>query len=177
MRLSVVLTVFVTTALVLSTPASAGLIGSTVTGTLYYPDLNTIYAGPASTAVADPSIEFTFTTGTLDITDTQIIWTATGSATYGAGPFNGFDLQFSGAPIITGVTQNGSTTLIPVGFSSNGNSVQLNLAGLTAFSGQKTILDIETATAAVPEPGSLVLFGTGLLILVGRKRKLFGRAD
>ncbi len=80
---------------------------------------------------------------------------------YNAGAFNGFVIDFSGAPTITGVSVDASTSLDPVGFSFNGTAVQLNLAGLTATAGDETILDITTATPA-PEPASLTLVAAGV---------------
>ena len=67
----------------------------------------------------------------------------------GAGAFNGFDMVFTGAPTITGVTVDSSTTLSPVLFSFTGHDIKLNLAGLSATAGQKTILDVQTAASLV----------------------------
>jgi hypothetical protein len=137
-----------------STPALADLIGSNVTGTLFFPNLSSVFAGPVGPVVVGPGIEFPTLAfdGTVDINGSQIIWTATLPETYGSGAFNGFDLLFSGAPTITNVTVDTSTTLPPVSFSFTGNDVKLNLAGLTAIAGQETILDVQTSTSAVPEP-------------------------
>lgn len=114
-----------------------------------------------------PSLAFD---GTLDITGTQIIWTATLSVAYGAGAFNGFDLVFSGAPTITNVTVDPSTTLSPVSSSFTGNDVKLNLAGLSATAGQKTILDVQTSASAVPEPSLLAPVASMLAVLLLYKR-------
>jgi hypothetical protein len=158
-----------------STPVWADLIGSNVTATLYYPNLSTVFAGPQGPVVVGPGIEFPSLAfdGTLDVTGTQIIWTATSSQLYGSGAFNGFDLVFTGAPTITGVTVNSSTTLSPTSFSFAGNDVKLNLAGLSATVGQKTILDIQTSASAVPEPSLLAPVGLMLAVLVVYKRRLF----
>lgn len=164
MRLTTTLTLFLATLFV--TSARADLIGSHVTGTLYYPNLSTVFAGPVGPVVVGSGIEFPSLAfdGTLDVTGSQIIWTATLSVIYGSGAFNGFDLLFSGAPTITNVTVDGSTTLPPVSFTFAGNDVKFNLAGLSATAGQKTILDIQTSASAIPEPATgfmtfLVLLG------------------
>ena len=174
MRLRVALTALFLSLSFLSTSALADLIGSNVTGTLYYPDLSTVYAGPVGPVVVGAGIEFPSLAfdGTLDITGTQIIWTATLAENYGPGTFNGFDLLFTGAPTITNVTVDGSTTLSPVSFSFSGNDVKLNLAGLSATAGQKTVLDIQTTVSAVPEPTSVILLLTTLLgvAFVARRR-------
>jgi hypothetical protein len=152
--------------LFMSTPARADLIGSHVTGTLFFPDLSTVFAGPVGPVTVGPGIEFPTLAfdGTVDITGSQIIWTATLSVTYGSGAFNGFDLLFSGAPTITNVTVDGSTTLPPVSVSFTGNDVKFNLAGLSATAGQKTILDVQTSASAAPEPATGLMT---LLVLLG----------
>jgi hypothetical protein len=122
--------------------------------------------------------------GSLDVSDSQIIWTATLSATYGAAAFNGFDLFFTGAPTITNVTLNGASTILPVAFvgppvtsasgiAFNAVNVMFNVAGETVTAGQQLILDVQTSAGAVPEPGSEVLLGAGLLSAVLFLRRKF----
>ena len=79
MRLTTTLTALSLATLFLSTPALADLIGSHVTGTLYYPNLSTVFAGPVGPVVVGPGIEFPSLAfdGTVDVTGSQIIWTAT----------------------------------------------------------------------------------------------------
>jgi hypothetical protein len=155
--------------------AQAGLIGSNVTGTLYYPDLSTVYDGPYGPYTVSNSVEFPVGTlafdGSVDVTDTQIIWTASEDAIYGDGAFNGFKLDFSGATI-TDVTLDSATTLTPVGFSFTGDEVLLNLAELTGFEGQMTILDVSATASAVPEPSTwaLLLLGFAGLGYAGLRR-------
>jgi hypothetical protein len=122
--------------------------------------------------------------GSLDVSDSQIIWTATLSETYGAAAFNGFDLFFTGAPTITNVTLNGASTILPVpfvgppvtsasGIAFNAVNVMFNLAGETVTAGQQLVLDVQTSAGAVPEPGSGVLLGAGLLSAVLFLRRKF----
>lgn len=184
MRLCVILAAVFVGVSFLSTPALANLIGSDVTANLYYPTIGTVFSCCGDTGTAGPALigpgGVDFTTiafdGTLDVTGTQIIWTATLPEVYDTGAFNGFDLKFSGAPTIINVALDAKTTLKPVGFSFTGNDVQFNLEGLSAAVGQKTILDVETGVARVPEPSSLVLLGSLLVILVGYRTRLFDRA-
>ena len=108
------------------------LFGSQVTGTLYFPNLFTVFSGPI-TATVGPAVEFPVNSlafdGSLDVTANQIIWTATLSVTYGSGAFNAFKLDFAGAPTITGVSLDAASTLTPVSFSAVGrNEVLLNVA-------------------------------------------------
>jgi hypothetical protein len=155
--------------------AHAGLIGSKVTGTLYDPDLSTVYDGPYGPYTVSNAVEFPTGTlafdGSLDVTDTQIIWTPSEDAIYGGGAFNGFKLDFSGVTI-TGVTLDGATTLTPVGFSFTADEVLLNLAGLTGFTGEQTILDVTATASGVPEPSTwaMLLLGFGGLGYAGFRR-------
>lgn len=155
--------------LTLLTPSSAlaDLIGSNVIATLYFPNLSTINSGPIGPVVVGPGVEFPTGPlafdGQVDVTGSQIIWTATSSEHYGSGAFNGFDFVFSGAPAITNVTVDPSSTLPAVSFSFSGNEVLLNLEGEIATAGQQTILDVQTSAGTVPEPA--LGFMTGLVLL------------
>jgi hypothetical protein len=144
--------------------AHAGLLGSTATITGYFPDLSSTFFGPSVTTVTSgvevPSSLISSQSGSIDITDTQIIWQAESTTAYGSGAFNGFGVLFSDAPAITSVTLDGATTLTPVEFSFTGNEVFLNLAGLPAVAGQATILNINASP--VPLPAALWLLGSAL---------------
>ncbi len=198
MRLnSAALGIAVTLAISVFSPtiARADLLGSDVTAVLLFPNETTfcnspgLCSGPLGPVPVTSGVEFPAGTvafdGSLDITGTQIIWTATLSETYGAGTasqsagaFNGLDVFFSGAPTITNVTLDPASTipLVPFtgppvssasGFAFTSNNVLFNVAGDTVTEGQKVILDVETSTSAVPEPGSGILLGIMLVVLGG----------
>jgi hypothetical protein len=179
------------------TIARADLLGSEVTAVLLFPNETTfcnmpgLCSGPIGpvpvTSGAPPEFPagttagFLAFDGSLAVSGSQIIWTATLSTTYaagvasaGAGAFNGFALAFTGAPTITNVTLDAASTILPVpftglpvssssGFSFNGANVMFNLAGDSVTAGQKLILDVQTSPSAVPEPASVVLLVTGVL--------------
>lgn len=175
--------------------ARADLLGSDVTAVLLFPDETTfcniagLCSGPIGPVAVTSGVEFPAGTtagflafdGSLDVSGSQIIWTATSSETYGAGAaslhagaFNGFALAFTGAPTITDVTVDAASTIPLVPFTGppissssglffNGSNVMFNVAGDTVTAGQQVILDVQAVPSAVPEPASLVLLGTGLL--------------
>jgi hypothetical protein len=176
--------------------ARADLIGSDVTAVLLYPNETTfcnipsICSGPIGPVPVTSGIPPEFPAGTLAfdgslaVSGSQIIWTATLPETYTTSAFNGFNLMFTGAPTITKVTVDPASTILPVpftgfpltsssGFSFNGNNVLFNLAGDSAGVGQQLILDVQTSPSAVPEPSSVILLGTGLLGGVAFLRRKF----
>jgi PEP-CTERM motif-containing protein len=196
MRLkSALMGISVTLALAVFAPtiARADLLGSEVTSVLLFPTLTSfcnkpgVCSGPIGPVPVTSGVPPEFPAGTvafdgsLAVSGSQIIWTATLAETYaagvaspGAGAFNGLALMFTGAPTITNVTLDSASTILPVpfvgppvssssGFSFNGNNVLFNLAGDSVAAGQQLILDVQTSPSAVPEPASLGLLGAGLL--------------
>ena len=185
------------------TMARADLVGSEVTAVLLFPNETTFCnipgdcSGPLGPVPVTSGVPPEFPAGTvafdgsLTISGSQIIWTATspemysaGTASPGDGAFNGFDLFFTGAPTITDVTLDLASTISPVpfvgppissssGFSFNGDNVLFNLAGDSVTAGQELILDVQTSASAVPEPASVVFLVTGILGGVAFLRRKF----
>lgn len=130
---------------------AAGLRGSTVTGTLYNPNLQTILGGPA-TAVVGASTP-TFPNGTIvgntafeiNVTTNQITYKPLANVGYGGGAFNGFVFVFTNAPTILGVTLDPASNFKPTSISFTGNSVSLNLSGNTVATDSVAILDVQLA--------------------------------
>jgi hypothetical protein len=172
----------------------ADLLGSEVTAVLFYPNETTFCnipgycSGPIGPVAVTSGVEFPAGSlafdGSLDVSGSQIIWTATLPETYTASAFNGFSLMFTGAPTITDVTVDPASTIplvpfsgFPVssssGLSFNADNVLFNLAGDSVTAGQQLILDVQAGPSAVPEPASVVLLGTGLLVGVAFLRRKF----
>ncbi|MCG2842181.1 PEPxxWA-CTERM sorting domain-containing protein [Sandaracinobacter sp. RS1-74] len=160
------------TAAIASSPAAAAtLLGSEVTASLRYPTLETIWSqsGPL---VVGADIEFP--QGSLnspnfqiDVTDTQVIFEALTSATYGNAPFNGFLLAFSGASPIKGVTVNAASTLAPVSFGFSAESIHFDVAGLVGSRGARIILDVAGTTSVDPTPGGVPEPATWAMLIAG----------
>ena len=172
------------------TIARADLLGSEVTAVLFFPNetvfCNTpgVCSGPLGPVSVTSGIPPEFPAGTLafdgsvGVSGSQIIWTATLATTYAAGTasphagaFNGVALEFTGAPTITDVTLDSASTISLVPFAGppessssglffNGSNVLFNLAGDTVTAGQQLILDVQASASAsaVPEPASIVLW-------------------
>ncbi len=86
--------------------------------------------------------------------------------------YNGIDLMFTGAPTITSVTIDPATNM--VGFASSylyftGSEIQVDWH-LLPFD-TSTIVKLDLNGTSTPEPGSLLLFGSGLLGAVGVIRR------
>ena len=130
---------------------SAGLSGSTVTATLYNPDLQTVLGGPATAVVGASSPTFSNgqivgnTAFEVNVTSDQITYKPLANVTYGNGTFNGFVFVFANAPTIVGVTLDPSSSFNPTDISFTGTSVSMNLSANTVTTDSVAVLDLQLA--------------------------------
>jgi hypothetical protein len=160
--------------------ANAQLLGQMVNGTYFFPNSSNVYSNQGNKLV-NPSASFTFPTGipnvTATVTNSNILTTFDNNGTYTGAAFNGFKItDVSSDPMLTGVSAVSSIA----GFSASrvsftSNSVSVNLQGLTVNRADTISIDLQTASAAVPEPSSLAFLGTsgmmGAGVFIRRKRQ------
>jgi hypothetical protein len=154
-----------------SAATALNLNGATVTASLRYPDMATVYAGPVSTTVG-AGVEFTsgsFSPApqSIDIGASTISIFTNGTGTYSNTTFNGFELDFTGfTGSLDSLRVDASSTFQPVNFSVSGNSVFVNLSGETVRAND--VLNI----SAVPEPATwaMMFLGLGMIGFAARAR-------
>jgi hypothetical protein len=178
MRLRVSLTALLSAFVFTPTSAMASLVGSDVTFTGDYPILGT----PISTTSAPFTVPAVFSSAditalpgfalaplTIDVNATTIVMTFGSTLTLPGASFNGYVLDFTGAPTITGVSFDPASTEPTSEFTigSTANTITISGessldVGATLIDGDTIVLDVATASpSVVPEPG------TGTLLLVG----------
>jgi hypothetical protein len=157
--------------------ASASFIGDTVNGTYYFPDLSSVFQNDGNQIIS-PSASFFFPTGTPNVTATvsatSILLTFdAGGGTYTPATFNGVVITDLTNSLITGATLDPSSTLVPFGITFTGDSVSLNLQGLSVPSVSDTVLVDVSFSSAVPEPSTWAMMILGFLgvgLLAYRRR-------
>jgi hypothetical protein len=171
-------------ALCIALPVQAqSLLGSQVTGAGYCctsPN-ETDRVTNLLTATVGPGVEFPFGSllstsnqvdpvpASIDVGATTLQISYTAVATALPGGFNGYVFSFVGAPAITGVSADPTSTYSPV-LSFNANTIFVNEAGLELTPSSRVLINI----SAVPEPAAygLLLGGLGFVGLAGWRRRM-----
>ena len=148
--------------LAIAPPASAGLIGDTVTVNYLFPDQSTLVEALGTQTVAPTALfnafdqlDFKVTNNTLQITDVF-----PGNVLFTAAAFNGIHLIDESRDDITGVTLDPASNLTGFGaddITFDGSDIWVSIEDTIVHPNTYVQLDI-----SVPEPVTLSLFGAGL---------------
>ena len=155
------------------------LLGQTVEYQYLFNTINTNYGNAANgNYVVGAGVEVNNIAdgrGTLDISDTNLFVDYANASSWNGAAFNGFRItDINGTiPGFTGVTINAATNL--VGFdasriSFDADHIWVNWQGLAFNANTVVSLDLQGA-AAVPEPTSMLLLGSGLAFVARRRRQ------
>lgn len=156
--------------------AFADLNGANVTVNYLFPDINTVFQvlGTGNVTGAGFTVnsfgQHDLTTFPTDMTLTNVLGQ---DVLFLAGSFNGYQMVVnSGGMPITGVTVafNDIAGFDPSRITFDSKDVWINLHDLITTPGLDLQLDLQFGTTT-PEPGSIALFGSGILGLVGVLRR------
>lgn len=166
-----------------SVAAAQGLTGSTVTGAIYCCNQPTetnrvtnLVTATVGTGIEFPNGVFMSTAAglapvpaTVDFGANTLTLQYLEAAPAAPGNFDGYVFSFTGAPSITDVTTDPSSTLMPTGVTFSQDRIELNVAGRALTPESRLVLNI----SAVPEPGrlGLLLAGLGAVAVFVRRRQ------
>jgi hypothetical protein len=160
-------------ALLASGTASAqSLDGATLDYQYYYPNSSSPYGGADNGSfVVGPGVEVSNiadSTGTIDISGTNILVDFSGDSSWNSAAFNGWILsdQTDSLAAILGVTINPATNMSGFSLSNiswTGDTIAVNWQGLAFNPDTVVSLDVVTSQGAVPEPATwaMMLLGFG----------------
>lgn len=158
-----------------------GLTGSQVSGGIYCCQAPTgelrtnLVTETVSSAIEFPNGVFMPTSSltpipvTIDVTSNTIDISYSRRSVAAGGAFDGYILDFAGAPEITGVSLDPLSTVTPVSLTSDANTVFVNVTGQLLPADSRMLINV----LAVPEPQSvaMLLGGIGILGFYGRRRR------
>ena len=160
----------VAAAVFITASAKAGLLGSVVNVSAYFPNTSTIFEAGSNVTVSS-AIEYPADSflqydrfAQIDITDNQVIIknTLNMPASFNSALFNGFVLTIISGPTISSAVVDPSSQADPVWIAVvTGNKLYVNFEGETVAAGASTIIDINP----IPEPSTMSLVGLGFPLL------------
>ena len=163
-----------------ATAKADSMVGSTVDVQFLFPNSTTVFSDAGVSTVASGTTDNFATIGlTVVFAPNTITFTNTSPGQYITDPFNGVKVSFLSGFNVTGVSIDpASTSAFATGAipSFTASNILLNLSGTCSacVGGEKIVLDVAgnaVSAAATPEPGSLVLLGTGVLGFAGLVRR------
>jgi len=171
MKKFVLVAAAVTSLSVFGGQAHAGLLGSTIDISAFFPDASTLIQDGGTRTVSG-AIEYpagTFSSYSdawqIDVTDSQVIITNTHFGfPFQPGSFNGFIMTILSGPTLTSAVADASSGFFPVGLAIVGNQLQINFQGVTGNSNASplsSIIDVNTAASSVPEPSTWAMMLIG----------------
>jgi hypothetical protein len=158
--------------------ANAGYIGNTIHGLILFPTTSSVdfdMGDPVVTGSGD-TFNASFSNFRIDFTDTTITIIAKNSFSFASGGFNGFGFENTDGqdPLITNVVIDAATTqpgFNAADLSFDSNDIFVNNAGLSGAAGDKMVLDVTFGSVSVPEPRTLLLLSTALVVFGWSRRK------
>lgn len=172
--------------LALAGQANAGLLGSTVNMSPYYPTSASQYDDAGNVVVSgaveypDGSFDLYNNSWQIDISDTQLVITDFRSEglPYSPADFNGWILHVVSGPNIVSASADGASGFLPFAISVVNGDLLLNFQGVSGPAGSSSIINFSTDPGpdpvSVPEPASLAVFAMGLLALRQVRRRRIG---
>jgi hypothetical protein len=163
------------------TGMATSILGDTVTIQYLFPDSSTQFGLSATGTVTATGVTLNLF-GNQSVTvfgnDVQMLGTAAGGSGFSPASFNGVSIQdLTNPTAFSGFSIDPATTISAFNISDVSISAGLlfvNYQGLSTPLGSLAQVDF-TASAAVPEPGTLPLIAAGLLGAAGLYRRRFHR--